>query len=254
MTLTILMEQQDEDTYVMPSENGWCIYAHLSEERGSSQGLADAVRRAVEPSMAERAWNGEDMTMSATALPQAVKAMTEAAADYIFENCPPDIYSENTGLEEREASDTEASHTAVPETVAQEAEVPETETSEQDNVQMQYVFDISDLLSYEEWKELESRAGTISQRHHCGVYFILLDDYTEYGYGDVFDVTTQIYHSMEFGMGDGRDGIIVLLSMNERDYAMFVYGDNAGYAFDEYGQVCLEEADAVGNSEKEAAQ
>ena len=42
-------------------------------------------------------------------------------------------------------------------------------------------------------------------------------------------------------MGSGRDGIIVLLSMAERDYAMFVYGEYAEYAFDEYGQEKLEE-------------
>ena len=43
-------------------------------------------------------------------------------------------------------------------------------------------------------------------------------------------------------MGDGRDGIMILLSMAERDYAMFVYGKSAGYAFNEYGQEQLEES------------
>ena len=43
-------------------------------------------------------------------------------------------------------------------------------------------------------------------------------------------------------MGANRDGIIVLLSMDERDYAMFVYGENAEYAFNKYGQEQLEDA------------
>lgn len=68
-----------------------------------------------------------------------------------------------------------------------------------------------------------------------------MDDYTEYGNGSVFEVTYQLYHGSELGMGSGRDGIIVLLSMAERDYAMFVYGEYAEYAFDEYGQEKLEE-------------
>ena len=46
---------------------------------------------------------------------------------------------------------------------------------------------------------------------------------------------------MQLGMGEGRDGLIVLLSMAERDYAMFVYGDYAQYAFNEFGQEQLEE-------------
>ena len=88
-TLTILMEQQDSGTYAMPAD-GWCIYANLSADRGSSQALADTIYNAVEPSMAEQAWNGEDITMSAVALTQAVESMAQAAEDYILINCPPD--------------------------------------------------------------------------------------------------------------------------------------------------------------------
>ena len=71
-----------------------------------------------------------------------------------------------------------------------------------------------------------------------------MEDYKDYGSGDVYDVTTQIYHSSQnsFGMGEGRDGIIILLSMAERDYAMFVYGEHAGYAFNKYGQEQLEKS------------
>lgn len=61
-TLTILMEPTEDDTYAMPAD-GWCIYTTLRQGRGNSQDLADAIRDAVEPSMAEQAWNGEDLTM-----------------------------------------------------------------------------------------------------------------------------------------------------------------------------------------------
>ena len=216
-TLTILMEPQDTGTYAMPAD-GWCVYANLSEDRGSSQALADAIHNAVEPSMAQRAWNGEEITMSAVALTQAVDAMAQAAEDYILTNCPPD-----------------ASGPDIPET-------PETpEASQPDSVSMQYVFDISDLLTFEEWEELETRAADISSRQHCGVYFALVDDYTDYGDGGVYEVTYQLYHGSELGFGTDRDGIIVLLSMEERDYGMFVYGGYAEYAFDEFGQEELEE-------------
>ena len=213
-TLTILMEPQDTGTYAMPAD-GWCVYANLSEERGSSQALADVIRTAVEPSMAQQAWNGEDITMSAVALTQAVYDMAQAAEDYILTNCPPDSHG---------------------------PEVPETpEVSESISVGMQYVFDISNLLTYEEWEELETQAADISNRQHCGVYFALVDDYTDYGDGGVYEVTYQLYHGSQLGIGEDRDGIIVLLSMEERDYAMFVYGEYAEYAFDSFGQEKLEE-------------
>ena len=215
-TLTILMEPQDTGTYAMPAD-GWCVYANLSAKRGSSRDLAAAISDAVKPSMAQRAWNGEDMTMSAVALTQAVESMAAATEDYIL--------------------------TATPETPAdpETPEVPDTpaEPEDDDSITMEYVFDAADILPYEEWAELEARAADISKRQHCGVYFALVDDYTVIA-DDVYEATYQIYHELELGSGEDRDGIIVLLSMDNRKYAMFVYGEYAEYAFDTYGQDELE--------------
>ena len=68
---------------------------------------------------------------------------------------------------------------------------------------------------------------------------MLIDDYTDYG-DDVYKVTYQLYHEGQLGFGDGRDGVIVLLSMTNRKYAMFVYGEYAEYVFNTYGQEELE--------------
>lgn len=46
---------------------------------------------------------------------------------------------------------------------------------------------------------------------------------TESGLDDVYKAAYQTYHASELGVGEDRDGIFVLLSMAERDYAMFVY-------------------------------
>lgn len=111
VSLTLLMKTQPDGSYAL-AEDDWCVYAFLSETRGSSQELSDAVYAAIKPYMAAQAWNGEDMTMSATALSQAVDAMMKAASDYILANCPPD----NSG------------------------EVTETQTPEQTGVDMKYIF------------------------------------------------------------------------------------------------------------------
>lgn len=118
-----------------------------------------------------------------------------------------------------------------------------TEAAEQSSLEMNYVRDLADILDYEEWEELERWAAEISLDHSCGVYILTLDDYQNYGSGEVYEVATQVYHDQEneFGIGEGRDGILLLLSMNDRDMAMFVYGDRAEYAFDEYGQETLED-------------
>lgn len=241
VTLTLLMELQDSGSYAMSADNGWCVYAQLGEGRGSSEELAQVVREAVAPSMAERAWNGEDLTMSATALSQAVYDMVDAASDYILTNCPPD-FTAGTTPDTDETPD-------IPETpeTPETPDLPETPDSsetadapEADSVRMEYIFDLSDLLSYKEWQELEARAKTFTERHHCGIYLVLVDDYTEYGDEGVYLTTAQLYYHSGLGYGEGRDGIIVLLSMAERDYAMFVCGTYAEYAFNEYGQEELE--------------
>lgn len=103
-----------------------------------------------------------------------------------------------------------------------------------------YVTDAAELLTYEEWQELENLCSSLSDRYGCGVYIVTVDDYTAYGSGDVFDVTYGIYHSYAMGKGAQRNGLVLLLSMEARDFALFVYGEEAEYAFDDYGQAELE--------------
>lgn len=107
---------------------------------------------------------------------------------------------------------------------------------------MNYVIDADDLLTYEEWDPLEDQAADISQRHGCGVYVLFLNDYTVYGDGSVYDTAAQLYHSENYGEGEGRNGIMLLVSMSTRDYALFVYGEKAEYAFNSYGLAELENA------------
>ena len=70
-TLTLLLRGTEDGAYTL-SETDWCVYTLLDAARGSAQELSDVVRDAVSPYMAQRAWSGEDMTMSATALSQVM--------------------------------------------------------------------------------------------------------------------------------------------------------------------------------------
>lgn len=103
----------------------------------------------------------------------------------------------------------------------------------------EYVADVAGVLSEQECAQLEQQAAGISAQRNCGVYIVTLDSYLDYG-SDVYDVTTDIYYSNQLGVGADRDGAILLLSMDEREYAMFFHGDFSEYAFDAYGQEQLE--------------
>ena len=73
--------------------------------------------------------------------------------------------------------------TGTPATPPEVPEIPE--ASEPDSVGMQYVFDISDLLTFEEWEELETRAADISSRQHCGVYLLVFPNRTQRTHGSL---------------------------------------------------------------------
>ena len=223
VSLTLLLRSTADGAYTL-AENDWCVYAFLDEARGSAQKLSNVVRDAVSPYMVERAWNGKDMTMSATALSQAVNAMAESVENYIRENASPDVTGGADAPDETETSPPEIT------------ELPEPDTSS-----MRYIFDLAGCLSSDSRTKLEARAEEISTRHSCGVYVAFVDDYKVYSQGgDVYEGTYRFYHDKQLGMGDGRDGVIVLLSMQNRKYAMFIYGENAAYAINEYGAEQLE--------------
>ncbi len=67
-----------------------------------------------------------------------------------------------------------------------------------------------------------------------------MEDYRDFHSEGVYKATYTIYHQYTMGEGPNRDGIMLLLSMADRDWAMFCYGSHCEYAFNSYGQEKLE--------------
>ena len=86
------------------------------------------------------------------------------------------------------------------------------------------VFDDEGLLSEIEYQTLEDYAREISEQRQCAVYFVTVDDFRHYGDGDIFNVARQIFLASDFGMGEEKDGVMLLLSMADRDYSLIGYG------------------------------
>ena len=85
-----------------------------------------------------------------------------------------------------------------------------------------YVVDLSLSLTNDEWLELNRQAEEASL-DGCGVYIILLDDYRAYA-GDPQGCAEKLYSSNAYGVGADADGILLLLSMDDRDYAIVGHG------------------------------
>ncbi len=99
----------------------------------------------------------------------------------------------------------------------------------------EYIFDTVGLLSQEELDALEAQAEALSRQYGCGIYTVIVDDY--YAYGDSVSLAAQrIFEDNGFGLGEQQNGIILLLSMADRDYSISVSGETAEYAFTSYGR------------------
>ena len=104
-----------------------------------------------------------------------------------------------------------------------------------------YVFDEVGLLTYEETLELESLAGNISYQYDCGVYVVTTWDYAVYG-ATVHDAAENYFLMNDLGFGSDDNGVLLLLSMADRDYALIAHGKIGNAAFTDYGKDVLSES------------
>lgn len=75
-----------------------------------------------------------------------------------------------------------------------------------------FVYDTAGLLNEDEWLELEMMADEISWRYNCAVYIVTVDDYEDYD-SDIHYAAANIYNGNDFGIGENREGIMLMLSM-----------------------------------------
>lgn len=101
-----------------------------------------------------------------------------------------------------------------------------------------HITDNAGILTEDEAFQFETYAEAVSWAHDVGVYVVTIDNYEDY-YDSAYETAWQFYHGLALGEGSDRDGIILLLSMDNRQFATFVYGPKASYAFDEHGVVML---------------
>ena len=104
-----------------------------------------------------------------------------------------------------------------------------------------YVIDDARLLTIEQRQELNTYAEKITETYGMGIYIMSVEDFHNYGEEpQIFDVLWNYYHDNSLGYGADRQGMILMLSIAERDFATFFYGEDTEYAFNGFGQAQLE--------------
>ena len=101
------------------------------------------------------------------------------------------------------------------------------------------VIDLTGVLSAEQDAELEAIIDAFDDTYSCGCYALITDNYLQFG-DTPPNAVINLYHDNSLGLGDGRDGILLMLDIVNRRFAFFVYGNNAEYIFNDYGQEQLE--------------
>ena len=103
-----------------------------------------------------------------------------------------------------------------------------------------FIHDEAMLITATKASQLEDTAAEISVRYGCGVYIVTMWDYTEYG-SSVRGAAENYFLTHDLGLGSDDNGVLLLLSMAERDYALIAHGDIGNSAFTDYGKDVLSE-------------
>lgn len=104
-----------------------------------------------------------------------------------------------------------------------------------------HVSEESELISPLEVDSLNDLAKEVSNRHNCEVYILVVDDFTTSGKSDIYDFAQDVYGRQGLGYGSDHCGVMLTLSMEDRDYNILAHGDYANMAFTDYGKDLLSE-------------
>ena len=69
-----------------------------------------------------------------------------------------------------------------------------------------WLYDPRGLVSQADSARLEETLDAAGWDHSCGIYILLLPDFTEYGYSDIYEFAQDVYEDSNLGVGDGGAG------------------------------------------------
>ena len=100
-----------------------------------------------------------------------------------------------------------------------------------------YVTDAAGLLTQDEVLALEAQAEQIAADYGCAPYILVVENYRDYeDTYDAFEAGMNLYERWGLGYGPEKNGLLLMLSMAERDYALVPYGSVTHRAFTDYGR------------------
>ncbi len=87
---------------------------------------------------------------------------------------------------------------------------------------------------------LNERAQSLSNEHECGIYIRVFPD--TQGFYDVEEFSEYIYKGEDLGYGPEKNGVMLLLAMDDRSYDVLAYGNKANRAFTDHAKDVMVDA------------
>ncbi len=111
------------------------------------------------------------------------------------------------------------------------------------NIDIDNVMDVAGLLTEEEIAALNAKADALSAEYAVEFYVLTVPDYKLISnQSEMYYATTDFYEDNDLGYGEGRDGMLLMLSMAERDYRLVIFGNEAHELFNESTRIDIEES------------
>jgi len=95
-----------------------------------------------------------------------------------------------------------------------------------------FVTDGAGILTDQQRQELNSKAADITKKYECDVRIYIVKDM---GTTDAYEYAKTVYRDNKFGYGSEQSGLLLMLSMKDRDYALIAYGFG-NTAFTDHGK------------------
>ena len=107
------------------------------------------------------------------------------------------------------------------------------------------VFDYEEVLTQTQIDTLEEKTRAIAEKYSIGIGII-----TPYGDG-AYDAAEQLYNELDLGASEDGDGVALLISLDDRDFATYAHGAKAEEIFSDAVQQDLEQyfLDNFGNDD-----
>ena len=107
--------------------------------------------------------------------------------------------------------------------------------------QLDYVTDEAGLFTEAQREALEQRAAALSEQYEFGVYIVTVEDFTDYtNYSNIEKFAVSLYDEYQLGWGEDDAGVMLMLSMAERDYDLDFNSKRANTVFTEAGRDWME--------------